>query len=201
MDSMIKAFAVLALAFGLGACGESGGGEQAGGADTGAETTAPETGGTEQVATQTESDSDASPAGDYPQATIDGAMTMFVDSLAVGDFALAADVCDPTSIEVQEAFAKRIENLSFPHPNPNVSEEIIDKLREIVAKSYEGASWDVASEADDQATVTLTLADGRSSDLTLIYEDQAWWVFPYDGFLDWADRSISPNAQQSLGGG
>ena len=132
------------------------------------------------------------PAGDYPQATVEGTMALFLDSLGKGDYTGATDLCDQTSIEVQESFAQRAENFTYPHPNPNVSETEIDFLRNLFSRPFVGAQWTVMSEDTEsgQGSASVTLADGRTSEITLVYQDEAWFVFPYEGFLDWGEQSI-----------
>jgi len=201
MDFLFRLVAVLAISLGLIACGEQGG--------TGTEDAAKDVShdddddGGESHAHEDDGDHDdeqpAEAVGDYPQATIDGAMAIFIESLSEGDFQAAADVCDPTSIEVQEEFSQRITNLTFPHPSGNVPEQMIDSLRNVVAMSFQGSQWTISEEGEGQATVILTLPDGRSSNISLVYEDDAWWVFPYEGFFKWADVAISANAKKIFG--
>jgi len=176
MDFIFRLVAVLAISIGLIACGEQGG--------------------------------DADPVeqpvvavGDYPQATVDGAMTMFIELLGQGEFLAAIDVCDPTSIEVQEEFPEHATATTFPfEANPNVDEATIAFIREQLSKPYRGSTWAITEETDTQATVSLALIDGRSTDLALIFEDEAWWVFPYEGFLNWAEISISANMKKQSEG-
>jgi len=213
MDSILKMLAIVAMSLGLVACGEQGGtvADAADAGETGTEQHADhdhehaddghshdEHGDDEQATNDehaTNADGHAEDpeaiVGDYPQATIDGAMKLFITSLTQGDFLAATDVCDNTSVEVQEQFPKRAQASTFPHTNPNVTEDIIAFVREQVSKPYRDATWSVLEENGDQVTVTLTLVDGRSTELTLVKSDDAWWIFPYDGFLDWGELSIA----------
>lgn len=206
MTKLIHILAIALMSIALLACGEQNGdartdaaGETQTNGDTGDSVDSmADTGNDEN--NQPDQDTDE-PAGDYPQATVDGTMTLFIDYLAQGQYQAATDVTDPTSIEVQEAFAQRIENFTYPHPNPNVEEAQIEFLRDLFSQPYRDAEWTVNSVDKDagEATVTLTLFDGRSRDMTLVWMDEAWWVFPREGFLDWAEQSVGQIMQEQQG--
>ena len=205
MIKLIHILAIALLSLTLIACGEqSENGQPTGETDTADETRSTEDAAeTDEDATDEEQadDADEDPAGDYPQATVDGTMTLFMDYLARGQYQAATDVTDPTSIEVQEAFAARVENFTYPHPNPNVEEAQIEFLRDLFSQPFRDAEWTVVNQNKDEAeaTVTLTLFDGRSRDVTLVWQDQAWWVFPKEGFLEWAEQSVGQIMQQRQG--
>jgi len=99
MDFLFRLVAVLAISLGLIACGEQGGT----GTEDAAKDVSHDDGDGDGYAHEDDGDHDddeqhAEAVGDYPQATIDGAMAMFIEMLGQGDFLGAADVCDPTSI-------------------------------------------------------------------------------------------------------
>lgn len=159
------------------------------------------TGGTQSSSTSTEAPKTdkpvAAPASTATQATADGAMQLFVDSIKKGDFTTAATVCDPASEGFKEVneIASAIE-IARAKDSDGKGDPVTPMILNFFAKPYSGATFKKVTEQDVRARYELLLTGATQPmpiDLSLV--NAKWYLIAPKGILN-GDKSTLPAVQQ-----
>lgn len=132
------------------------------------------------------------------QATPQGAVFIFTDAMAKGDFMLASQVSDPTSVgyadlvKLADAFKIAAER------NPNQASQL-DAVIAILSNGWEGLQTEMISMREDRARFNFTFRSGVTRPVDVIENNGIWRIFIPEKLIDASFSAASPDADREDG--
>lgn len=132
------------------------------------------------------------------QATPQGAVFIFTDAMAKGDFMLASQVSDPTSVgyadlvKLADAFKIAAER------NPDQASQL-EAVIAILSNGWVGLQTEMISMREDRARFNFTFRSGATRAVDVIESNGIWRIFIPEKLIDASFSAASPDADREDG--